>query len=209
MGGILTREGIRVLQIHMQDTNLWGYLLQQSGKCWTVSTVHPDNFIDYRDDTPVGRWTTLRAYRAMFRSRGAVVAVSQRVRDSIVEMFSLSERDARVINCIDNGIPLPECPAAADIFAIPSRWEGLPLVLVEAMAAGLPVVGSRTRGIADIVVDGESGLLSPVGDHAALGESVSRLARDPVLRRSLGEAGADLARRNYDIERTYERYLRI
>ena len=79
--------------------------------------------------------------------------------------------------------------AAADIFCLPSYREGFGLVLVEAGAAGLPVVASRIYGITDAVVEGENGLLHRSGDVADLSEKLSVLIENASLRRAQGEAG--------------------
>jgi glycosyltransferase involved in cell wall biosynthesis len=87
---------------------------------------------------------------------------------------------------------LPEARAlldAADVFVLPSRHEGMPLAALEAMEAGLPVVGTRVIGTAEVVVDGETGALVPAGDPAALGAALTALLGDPDLRRDQGEAG--------------------
>ena len=75
---------------------------------------------------------------------------------------------------------------AADVFCLPTRADSLPLALLEAMAAGLPVVCSAVGAIPWVLEDGASGLLVPPGDPVALGEALLRLARDPELRRDLG-----------------------
>jgi len=85
--------------------------------------------------------------------------------------------------------------ASASAFVLPSiidsrgDTEGLGVVLLEAMSYGVPVVGSNVGGIPDIVTDGETGLLVPPGDPAALAGALERLAADPVLAQRLGEAG--------------------
>ncbi len=78
---------------------------------------------------------------------------------------------------------------ASDILVLPSRNEGLPNVVLEAMACGLPVVATPVGGIPEAVVDGETGLLVPVGDRQALASSILALAENRDLRRSMGEAG--------------------
>ncbi len=78
---------------------------------------------------------------------------------------------------------------AADVFVLPSRHEGMPLVLLEAMDAGLPVVATRVIGSEEVVADGVTGLLVPPGDPAALGAALSRLLADPILREQYGRAG--------------------
>ena len=79
--------------------------------------------------------------------------------------------------------------AEHDVFALASRSEGFGLALVEAMAAGLPVVSTRTGGPALLVRDGENGLLVPPGDAAALAAALGRLAADPALAGMLAQAG--------------------
>lgn len=84
---------------------------------------------------------------------------------------------------------VPELLRAFDVLALSSRWEGLPRVFPQAMAAGLPIVATRVAGAADAVVPGESGFLVPPGDPAALAAALETLARDPTLLRRLGETG--------------------
>jgi glycosyltransferase involved in cell wall biosynthesis len=296
---LLKEEGIQVLQTHMQDTNLWGFVLQMTGKCRTVFTVHSNRFISYDTGTRFGKWVTVNSYRAMARSRGAMVAVSPKVKSSLVEYLGLSSEIAERVHSIENGIPMPsplrpgerqiirtdfgvrenetwiigagrfaepknfscllrcgawlkdqdhpvkiliagdgplrneleelarelsledtvylpgnidnlaKVMAAADIFAIPSLWEGLPLVLLEAMAAGIPIVGSNTKGIADIISHGVNGLLFETNDHVGFGKTIMDLAGDADLQKNLGTAGMELARQNFDITKVYEKYLRI
>jgi glycosyltransferase involved in cell wall biosynthesis len=81
------------------------------------------------------------------------------------------------------------CLAAADIVAVPSRHEGLGVAALEAMAAGKAVVVSGVGGLAEVAVDGESGLVVPPGDTAALASALARLLDDPALRTRLAAAG--------------------
>ena len=75
------------------------------------------------------------------------------------------------------------------MLVVPSFTEGAPLVVLEAMAAGVPVVASAVGGIPDQVRHGREGLLVPPGDPAALGDALLGLLRDPPRARRLGEAG--------------------
>lgn len=296
---VLKKEGIQVLQTHMQDTNLWGFVMQLTGKCRTVFTVHSNRFISYNTGTRFGKWVTINSYRSMTKSHGTMVAVSPEVKNSLIDFLGLSAKTSQNVQSIENGIPMPKTltphesaniradfgilenetwvvaagrfaepknfscllrsgawlaeqnyptkiliagdgpqrkelenliqhfslerivhlpgnidnldkvMASADVFAIPSLWEGLPLVLLEAMAAGLPVVGSNAKGIADIITHGENGLLFEINDHVDLGKSIIKLAENPHLQRLLGGAAKDLAQRQFNITKVYEKYLII
>ena len=96
---------------------------------------------------------------------------------------------------------VPELLARADVFALSSRSEGAPLSILEAMAAGLPVVSSRVGGVPELVVDGETGLLVPPGDPAAMAVALGRLVADAGLRYRLGAAGRERAQRCFDLRR--------
>jgi glycosyltransferase involved in cell wall biosynthesis len=85
--------------------------------------------------------------------------------------------------------------AALDVLAVPSREDGSPLVVLEALGAGVPVVGSRVGGIPEQVTDGREGLLVAPGDAGALGEALARVLRDAPLRSALAAAGRVRAER--------------
>jgi glycosyltransferase involved in cell wall biosynthesis len=94
--------------------------------------------------------------------------------------------------------------AEAQIFALPTKWEGFPLSILEAMRAGLPVVASEVGGVAEAVTHGETGFLVPTGDHMAFHSALSALIEDGALRRRMGEAG----RKRYQAEFTLDIMLR-
>lgn len=84
---------------------------------------------------------------------------------------------------------VPEILSASDVFVLPSRREGLPLSVMEAMAAGKPVVATDVRGSRALVEDGVNGFLVSVDDHERLAHALVRLLQDPALRKRMGEAG--------------------
>lgn len=84
---------------------------------------------------------------------------------------------------------VPELMATFDLFALSSLWEGLPRVLPQAMATGLPLVATATDGSAEAVIDGVNGLLVPPGEPEQLAQALVRLLNDPVLARQMGAAG--------------------
>jgi len=94
---------------------------------------------------------------------------------------------------------VPPILAAADVVVLPSFSEGMPLVVLEALALARPVVASRVGGIPEVVEDGVTGLLVEPGDPEELAVAIERLVKDPALARSLAEAGARIARERYDV----------
>jgi glycosyltransferase involved in cell wall biosynthesis len=90
--------------------------------------------------------------------------------------------------------------AAADVFALPSWTEGLPLVVLEAMALGRPVVATNVGGTPELVADGETGLLVPPRDVDALTAALRRVLDDEGLRRKLGEAGRRRVAERFSLE---------
>jgi glycosyltransferase involved in cell wall biosynthesis len=91
--------------------------------------------------------------------------------------------------------------AEADVFVLPSRSEAFPNAVLEAMAAGLPIVASGVGGILELIDSGRTGLLVPPGEPRALAEALCRLIADPELAARLGVAARDEARAHYSFER--------
>lgn len=77
----------------------------------------------------------------------------------------------------------------AEVFILPSLWEGMPNALLEAMAAGIPVVATEVGGVPELVLQGATGILVPPGDADALARAITDLCGDPAKARSMGEAG--------------------
>jgi glycosyltransferase involved in cell wall biosynthesis len=102
---------------------------------------------------------------------------------------------------------VPELLRTADIFVLSSRSEGLPLSILEAMAARLPVVASNVGGVSEVVVDGDTGLLVPPGDPQSLAAAIERLLEDPVLCRRLGEAGRIRVVEHFDLAAVHQAHL--
>ena len=102
---------------------------------------------------------------------------------------------------------VPELMRAADGYVMSSAWEGMPIVLLEAAAGGLPVVSTRVGGNHEVVLEGESGFLVPPRDPEALGAAMQRLMEVPeARRRSMGERAREHVRRHYDLSRIVDRW---
>ena len=104
---------------------------------------------------------------------------------------------------------VPDLLASFDVFAFPSLFEGLCLAVIEAQAAGVPVVATPVGGIVENVVDGETGLLVPPRDPRALADAIVRLLDDPALARSLADRARPKVLKRYSRERMVERTLAL
>jgi glycosyltransferase involved in cell wall biosynthesis len=102
---------------------------------------------------------------------------------------------------------VPDLMAAADVFVLPSRFEGLPMSVIEAMLTGLPVVATDVRGPAEQVVPEVTGLLVPPGDASALAAALQQLVADGALRARMGAAGRVRAMERYDESKVLARTL--
>jgi glycosyltransferase involved in cell wall biosynthesis len=110
-------------------------------------------------------------------------------------------------NLHPNSAELKQLYHSCDIFCLPTAGDCLPMVLSEAGAAGLPAVSTRLAGIPEIVNDGETGLLVPVGDEPALADALRQLILDQSLRLRLGERATEHVAREYDAQRNAARLL--
>jgi glycosyltransferase involved in cell wall biosynthesis len=97
----------------------------------------------------------------------------------------------------------------ADIFVLPSLSEARPRSIIEAMSMGIPVIGSRVGGIPSLVVDEETGLLTPPGDVGALAAALDRLVQSAPLRQRLGDAGRRRTEAECRPDRTARQYVAV
>lgn len=126
--------------------------------------------------------------------------VAERGLEGIVEITGQPLKQERI----------PEFMNGGDAYCLPCVWaadgdvDGLPQMLMEAMACGLPAVSTRLVGIPDLVVDGSTGLLVEPGDVEALADALERLACDRGMARRLAEAGRERVARMFDLDRCLE-----
>lgn len=99
--------------------------------------------------------------------------------------------------------------SATDIFVLPSRSEGLPNALLEAIGMGVPTVSFNVGGVGEIIQDGHTGLLIPPEDSIALAEGIILLLNDEAKRRSLSKAGQKMIKQDFSLERMCEKYANL
>lgn len=97
---------------------------------------------------------------------------------------------AERVRCLGDRQDVPALLAASDVFVLSSQFEGLPISILEGMAAGLPVVASDVGGVSEEVLDGVTGRLVPARDPERLAAALRELLADPALARRMGDAGA-------------------
>jgi len=96
-----------------------------------------------------------------------------------------------------------------DIFVLPSVDEPFGRVLVEAMATGKPVIGTNSGGVPEIIVEGQTGLMVPAQDPAALAEAIEQMLSDPLQAEQMGQAGLQRARKLFDANRVAEQVQQV
>ncbi len=287
----LDADGIDVLQTHLPASNFWGLLLATIGQRKVIPTVHSNREFDYGDPGPLRDQARRWAYRRLLAACPATIAVSDNVRDSLLEALGWRGRVLARLHVVPNGVPLPPPPdpqrreavrsrlgcapdetlllaagrhtelknydllvdaaadlrdagravrlvlagegpltdeyraraearyftdrlslpgnvddladlmRAADVFVIPSRFEGLSLVMLEAMACGLPVAGTRIPGVTDLIDDGVSGVLTEPGDRGGLVDTLARLLDDPALADVCRDAARARVERDFSMDR--------
>jgi len=99
--------------------------------------------------------------------------------------------------------------ASADVFVLPSRWEGLPIALLEAMSAGLPCVATKVEGVDEALIEGEHGLFVPVEDPGALAQAILQLLGASEVRNRMGAAARRHISTFYTVDRMCDRYLEL
>jgi glycosyltransferase involved in cell wall biosynthesis len=110
------------------------------------------------------------------------------------------------VHIVTNRSDVPDLLALADIFVMPSLWEGLPMALLEAMSSSKAIIASATSGIPEAISNGKEGILVPPGDVNALGSALASLIADPDRRAALGAAAHTRAHREFTVQVMAQRY---
>jgi len=143
-----------------------------------------------------------------FPNSKAAICGSGPLQEYLASLISLNVLDDHV-QLLGQWDDIPRLLAAADIFVLPSRWEGLSIALLEGMIAKLPVVTTRVEGVEEVIEDNVNGLLVPLEDSKALAKAILQLLRDPEKRVGMGLAGHARVLQGYTTDRMCEQYLKV
>ncbi|MDP3734909.1 MAG: glycosyltransferase family 4 protein [bacterium] len=162
----------------------------------TIAELHPNKGLD----TLIEALALLKAKSYQLK---AFLIGSGELRGSLASLIAERDLGEHVVltGHIENAA---ELLPAFDLFVLPSRKEGLPYVLIEALHAGVPIIATRVGGIPEIVIHEETGLLVAPNDSTALAEAIERLASDIELRARLGTSARESARM-FSLERMITR----
>lgn len=162
----------------------------------------------------VGRFTRQKGHVHFIAAVRQVAARLPDVRFILVGVGELRERMERNIAAADlqerfiflgAREDAPDLATLFDVVVMPSLWEGLPYALLEAMSAGKPVIASRVAGMADVIENGDNGLLVPPEDSTALAEAMLKLLENGTLRSSMGNRARESLRHRCRLEDMIER----
>jgi glycosyltransferase involved in cell wall biosynthesis len=151
----------------------------------------------------------VRALAPVLGERARLVLVGDGPEEPAIRRAIAEARAEPWVHLTGARADVPRYLRALDVFALPSLTEGLPLVILEAMATGLPVVASDVGGLPDVVAHGVTGFLVPPGDADALRETLAALAAQPARARELGSRGRSVAVARHSLERVSEAYLEL
>ena len=171
------------------------------GDAWVVGTVG-------RLDAYKNQALLVRAMAPLLSSRVRLVIVGDGPSRSEVEAAVAALPEPRWVVMTGRRMDVPRLMPAFDVFALSSQTEGLPLVVPEAMAAGLPVVATAVGGLPTVIDEGQTGLLVPVED-AAYAAALRTLHDDRALAKKMGARAREVALARYDYGRMVDAYLAL
>lgn len=114
-----------------------------------------------------------------------------------------------IVQFLGQRFDVPQILAAADLLVLPSFSEGLPLVILEAMAAEKPVIATSVGGVSEIVIHEETGLLIPVGDASALAEAILWMVKNPFDARMIGSKALEMVKTSFSVEKMQQEVFDI
>jgi glycosyltransferase involved in cell wall biosynthesis len=149
----------------------------------------------------------LRAFVAVNHARAHLVLMGEGALMGAIKAHVHEHRLEGRVHVLGKRHDVRECLAASDVFVLSSNWEGNPLSVMEAMAAGLPVIGTAVGGVPELVRSGEHGILVPPEDCLAFTQAMQLLSTDSGKRSAMGGAARSFASTAFRVERMVEGYI--
>jgi len=171
------------------------------GDAWVIGTVG-------RLDQFKNQAMLVRAAAPLLSSNVRLVIIGEGDARPEVEAAIAALPEPRWVVMTGRRMDVPRLVHAFDVFALSSKSEGLPLVVPEAMAAGLPIVATSVGGLPSVIDEGLTGLLVPV-DERAFGAALATLAGDHALAKAMGAKARDVALARYSHDRMVDAYLAL
>jgi glycosyltransferase involved in cell wall biosynthesis len=202
---VTNREALLFLQLHYNVA---------PGRVWLVPNGVGPEFFHVRSFSPgiatkllfVGTWIDHKGTYYLAEAFEKVLRLIPEVRltiagciepeENVRRCFAPAAQAALEVRPFVTRAGISSLYAESDIFVLPSLMEGMPLVLLEAMASGMPVVTTESSGMTDLVEDSHDGLFVIPGDAESLSAAIVRLCRDPGLRLQLGSAAQEKMKRH-------------
>jgi glycosyltransferase involved in cell wall biosynthesis len=210
----LFERGQSVVVMNGVDVDEIDCAVRQCGIRRDMLGLHPDDFVI----GCVSRWDPVKRFEILLQAVDRLAAQVPRLALLLVggggeearirRLVAETRIQDRVIFTGFLGNPM-RVYGLLDIYVATSLKEGLPLAPLEAMAAGLPIVATDVPGHRDVVVKGETGLLVPAEDSAALADAIAELVADPGRRRKMGEAGRQRVLDHFGIASMVEQTARV
>jgi glycosyltransferase involved in cell wall biosynthesis len=193
-------NGIRLDRYHPDaDARAAARMELGLGDAWVVGTVG-------RLDSFKNQSLLVRAMAPLLSSNVRLVIIGDGPARKEVEAEVAKLPEPKWVVMTGRRMDVPKLIPAFDVFALSSKSEGLPLVVPEAMAVGLPIVATAVGGLPSVIDDGKTGLLVPV-DELALSAALAKLAAHRELARSMGDAAREAALHRYSADRMVDAYL--
>jgi glycosyltransferase involved in cell wall biosynthesis len=201
---VTNRESLLILQLdyHLPPDRVWfspngvGEEFFQRRSCSDLpgrKILFVGTWIDHKGIYPLAE--AFEKLLARFPGVQLTIAGCAESPENVLGYFSAAARAAIRVEPFVARAAMPGLYAEHDIFVLPSLVEGMPLVLLEAMASGLAVITTESSGMTDLVEDGHDGLLTIPGDADSLADAIGRLCRDARLRHDLGCAAQEKMKR--------------
>jgi glycosyltransferase involved in cell wall biosynthesis len=151
----------------------------------------------------------VKAFATLDDPRAHLVMLGEGTLRDELAAYIRERRLERRVHLLGKRNEVAECLGASDVFVLSSNWEGNPLAVMEAMAAGLPVISTRAGGVPELVESGQQGILVPLGDCVGFANAMRTLLNDSDLRAAMADAACERATAAFNVDRMAQGYASL